>query len=230
MADTFRWDGRSGLGSDPLDYAGTDSGGLELPSAWEWMRSRREDREARRAEAAHRRAAEHMRSLGGDWQILDLQATAGVDRMRFLALGPGGVFAVTVKDHGRSRVSFSGDVVSIDGRRLRHVAEARRNAEFAATALTRGARVSVPVMPVLAFAGTGVIAVYGMPKGVMVTAYGELSRVLHARGQRLAPRTVEKLHRLAVEPATWINPPYVPLADRYRWYPEGSGSTDKRRP
>jgi hypothetical protein len=196
-------------------------------SPLEWIRSRRIERENRRADAAHQRVAERMESLGHEWRVLDLQAAAGSDRMSFLAVGPGGVFAVTVKNHGRSRVSFAGDVVQVDGRRPKYVQEARRNAKLAATALSRTAKVSVPVYPVLAFAGSGAISMYGAPKGVIVTSYGELSRVLNARGRRLAQSTVEKLHALASQPSTWMNPPYVPLAERYKWYPEGTGSTDK---
>jgi hypothetical protein len=177
---------------------------------------------------AHQRAAHRLEALGHSWRVLDLQATAGSDRMSFLTVGPGGIFAVTVKDHGRSRVSFAGDVVQIDGRRPKYVEEARRTARLATTALTRIAGVSVPVVPVLAFAGSGAISVYGMPKGVIISSYQDLGRVLHARGQRLAPDTVEKLYALAADPATWLNPAYVPLAERYRWYPEGHTSTDKR--
>jgi hypothetical protein len=200
------------------------------PSPLEWIRGRRADRETRRAEIAHQRAAQRLEALGHNWRVLDLQATAGSDRMSFLAVGPGGIFAVTVKDHGRSRVSFAGDVVQIDGRRPKYVQEARKNAKLAATALSRIAGVSVPVMPVLAFAGSGAISVYGMPKGVIISSYQELGRVLNSRGQRLAPGTVEKIYALAADPATWLNPPYVPLAERYRWYPEGDSSTADKTP
>jgi hypothetical protein len=206
----------------------TDSTVDPRTSPLEWIRTRRAEREVKRAEAAHVRAAHRLEALGYNWRVLDLQATAGSDRMSFLAVGPGGIFAVTVKDHGRSRVAFAGDVVQVAGRRPKYVQEARKNAKLAATALTRIAGVSVPVMPVLAFAGRGTIAVHGMPKGVIVSAYQELGRVLNARGQRLAPETVEKLYALAADPATWLNPPYVPLADRYRWYPDGDGATEKR--
>src|SRR3954470_17142329 len=188
-------------------------------SPLDWVRSRRDIRVTRRAEAAHQRAAHRLESLGHQWRVLDLQATAGSDPMNFLAVGPGGIFAVTVKDHGRSRVAFAGDVVQIAGRRPKYVQEARKNARTAATALTRIAGISVPVMPVLAFAGRGTIAVHGMPKGVIVSAYQELGRVLNARGQRLAPAPVEKLNPPPPARETWLNPPSVPLAERYRWYP-----------
>jgi hypothetical protein len=200
-------------------------------SPLDWVRSRRAERETRRAEAAHYRLARRMHSLGDEWHVIDLKEAA--DRAGFLAVGPGGVFAVTVKDHGRSRVAFAGDVVQIDGKRPKYVQEARQNAKVASEALSRTAGVSIPVMPVLAFAGSGKISFYGLPKGCLVTAYHELGRVLNARGHRLAADTVDKVFALANHPATWFNPPYVALAERYRWYPDdaratGDAGADKR--
>jgi hypothetical protein len=195
----------------------------------DWVRSRRAQRESRRAEAHHNRLAQRMGTLGEDWHVLDLKEATGTDRDSFLAIGPGGVFAVTVKDHGRSRVQFAGDIVQIDGRRPKYVEEARENAKLAAEALSRCAGVSIPVMPVLAFAGSGKISYYGMPKRCIVTSYQDVARVLNSRGQRLAPDTVDKVFALAVHPATWMNPPYVALAERYRWYPEElKAHADKR--
>lgn len=217
----------SGLHAEPQPAGPSDMVDATKGSPLGWIRGRRVERENRRADAAHHRAVVRLESLGREWRVLDLQATAGLNRMNFLAVGPSGIFAVTVKDHGRSRVNFAGDVVQVDGRRPKYVQEARKNAQEAATALTRTAGLSVPVMPVLAFAGSGVISVYGMPKGVIITSYRELGRVLNARGRRLAPSTVDKLYALAADPATWMNPPYVALADRYRWYPQGTSSTDK---
>jgi hypothetical protein len=167
-----------------------------------------------------------MGTLGEEWRVLDLKEATGTDRSSFLAVGPGGVFAVTVKNHGRSRISFAGDVVQIEGRRPKYVEETRQNAKLAAEALSRTAGVSIPVMPVLAFAGSGKISFYGMPKGCLVTSYQALGRVLNARGQRIASDTVEKVFALAVRPATWMNRPYVALADRYRWYPEEEQATN----
>jgi hypothetical protein len=177
------------------------------------MRAKREARSRRRVAAKHARTAQRLASLGPQWELIDLREVAGTEPMTYLAIGPGGVFAVTVKDHGRAKVSFAGDVVQIDGRRPKYVLEARENARLASTALSRVAGISVPVMPVLAFAGSGVITFYGMPKGCIVSAYQELGRVLNSRGQRLAARTIRKLHALADHPATWVNSVF----DRYVW-------------
>jgi hypothetical protein len=183
------------------------------PSPADWMRARKEAREQRRAAVKHARTAQRLSSLGPQWEVVDLREVAGTEPGTFLAIGPGGVFAVTVKDHGRAKVGFAGDVVQIDGRRPKYVLEARENANLASTALSRVAGISVPVMPVLAFAGSGVITFYGVPRGCIVSAYQELGRVLNSRGERLAARTVKKLYTLADHPATWVNAVF----DRYNW-------------
>jgi hypothetical protein len=203
------------------------------PTTLDWVRARRQERETRRAEIVHQRLASRLGHLGDYWRVLDLKDATGADRTSFLAMGPSGIYAVTVKDHGRTRISFAGDVVQIGGKRPRYVAEARRTAQAAADALTRQAGVNIPVTPVLAFAGSGAIVYHGLPRKCIVTAYQDLPKLLNARGRRLAQDTVEKLFSVAVRPETWINRPYVSMAEDYRWYPEGSlpggqGAADKR--
>jgi len=196
-------------GHVPGDYL--DGSTRTSPS--EWVRSRREAAAQRRAAAKHARTAQKLAALGPGWEVVDLREVAGTAPMTYLAVGPGGVFAITVKDHGRAKVQFAGDVVQIDGRRPKYVLEARENARLAATALSRVAGISVPVMPVLAFAGSGVITFYGMLKGCIVSAYQELGRVLNSRGERLAAKTVKKLYAFADHPGTWVNSAF----DRYEW-------------
>lgn len=208
---------------------------LDAPrqTPFEWARQRRADRERRRVDQAHSRAAHRLTRLGPDWRVVDWQRLDTKDpsresRMSFLAIGPGGIFSVTIRPQGRSRVLMAGDVVQIDGRRPPYVAQARRNATRAAEALSRAAGTQIPVIPVLAFDGTGVISVNGLPKGCVVTTYGELPHVLAAHGIRLAPGTVDKLYHVASRPNTWINPRYESRAEQYRWFEPGSSVADKR--
>src|SRR5687767_14153186 len=63
----------------------------------ERVRSRREARERRRAAVKHARTAQRLAALGPGWQLIDLRECAGTEPMTYLAIGPGGVFAVTVK-------------------------------------------------------------------------------------------------------------------------------------
>lgn len=213
---------------------------LELAAArtspLDWARRRRAERDARRVEAAGYRAIHRLENLGPAWHVIDwpradlaeLESSAGARRERagFLAIGPAGVFAVTVADHGRSRVLIAGDVVQINGRRPPYVTEARREARRAGKALSTAVGRPVPVVPVLTFVGTGTISAHGLPKDCLVASYRELDRLLVAGGTRISPTTAEKLSEVARHPATWLNTPYRSAAD-YRWYGPGRTAADK---
>jgi hypothetical protein len=202
---------------------------LESPRSTpvEWARRRRTDKEARRAEAAREHAVTRLARLGPAWKVVDVQELGLAVKNTFLAIGPGGLFLITVKQHGRTRVRLAGDVVQIDGRRLGYVGEAKKLAEQAATAISRTAGSKVPVTPIVALAGTGAIDVHGLPKGCVVTSYRELDYLLGAYGQRIGPSTVSKLYSIARHPVTWINEPYQAQVEAYKWY-SAEASTDKR--
>ena len=51
--------------------------------------------------------------------------------------------------------------------------------------------------------GNGAIDVHGVPKGCLVTSYRELDYILRAYGERITPRTVNKLFTVARHPVTW---------------------------
>jgi hypothetical protein len=201
----------------------------------DWARKRRAEREARRIEAAGARAINQLDHLGPAWHVVEwprtdaadgwLDADAGVahERAGFLAIGPSGLFAVTIADHGRSRVMLAGDVVQINGKRPGYIAEARRDAKRAAKALSDAVGLSVPVTPVLTFVGSGVISVYGLPKNCLVATHRELDRLLIAGGRRISTATAEKLSSVARHPSTWLD--HGP--NGYRWYAEGVTAGNK---
>jgi hypothetical protein len=205
------------------------------PHPLEWARRRRAEREARRIEAAGARAINQLDHLGPAWHVVEwprtdnadgwFDADAGVahERAGFLAIGPSGIFAVTIADHGRSRVMLAGDVVQINGKRPGYVAEARRDARRAAKALSAAVGLAVPVTPVLTFVGNGVISVYGLPKDCLVATHRELDRLLIAGGRRISTATAEKLSKVARHPSTWLNNG----ANGYRWYADGVTASNK---
>jgi hypothetical protein len=201
----------------------------------EWARRRRAERDARRVEAAGYRAVHRLENLGPAWHIIDWprldlpepDPTGRRERAGFLAIGPSGVFAVTVADHGRNRVLIAGDVVQINGRRPPYVTEARREARRASRALSAAVGRPVPVVPVLTFVGSGTISAHGLPKDCLVANYRELDRLLVAGGSRISAATAEKLTDVARHPGTWLNAPYRAAAD-YRWYGPGRTAADKR--
>src|SRR5688572_12880277 len=163
-------------------------------SAKGWLTRRREARRLRRNVAATQRVAHRVELLGPQWRIVDYHP----DDPDFLAVGPGGIFQVTVADHGRTRVQIAGEVVQIDGRRPAYVALARRDAARISSQMSRLAGRRIPVIPVVAFMGTGEIVYYGQPpKGCVVTSYRDIGKALNAHGNRIAPHTIEKLTVLA---------------------------------
>ena len=95
------------------------------PPPVEWARRRRAERDARRREAAGARALTRLDRLGPAWHIVDwprrdsaqsyYEPDPSDDRAGFLAIGPGGVYAVPVADHGRARVLIAGDAGQING-------------------------------------------------------------------------------------------------------------------
>ncbi|HZN75821.1 MAG TPA: hypothetical protein VFC00_29685 [Micromonosporaceae bacterium] len=221
----------------PVDYAARHVL-LEgaRPGRKDLARRRREEREARRVAAAGHRAAHRLDPLP-DWHVVDLpqsqdaQAILGKnspENAGFLAIGPAGVFAVHVVDHGRNRVLLAGDVVQINGRRPPYVNQAKQEAKRAAVALTRAVGSSVPVVPVLALVGSGAVSYYGLPKDCVVTTYRELAGVLAARGERITPSTAAKLGAVARHPSTWTMPTQPNGDDLYRWYPDGVEAADKK--
>jgi hypothetical protein len=132
--------------------------------------------------------------LGPQWRIVDYN----LDDPDFLAIGPGGVFQVTVCDHGRSRVQLAGDVVQVDGRRPPYVALARRDAARISQQMSQVAGRRIPVIPVVAFLGSGPIVYYGRPPaGCVVASYHDLGRALGAHGNRIGVPTIEKLVAVA---------------------------------
>jgi hypothetical protein len=142
-----------------------------------------------------------------------------------LVIGPSGLFAVTIADHGRSRVMVAGDVVQISGKRPPYVSEAIRDAKRASKALSGATGHSIPVTPVLTFVGSGVISVYGLPKDCLVATHRELDRLLVAGGDRISPATAEKLSHVASQPSTWLN--MAPSGGGYRWYEDGRTASTK---
>src|SRR5262249_34006817 len=136
----------------------------------------------------------------------------------FLAIGPGGVFAITVRSQGRSRVLISGDTVQIRGERPAYVSHARDLAKSMSEALSRMAGARVPVTPILAFSGSGLLSLYGVPRDCVVMPYRQLDHLLDTYGRRIAKHTVDKLASIARHPATVVDLRSEQLAAAYSWH------------
>lgn len=194
------------------------------PGAMSWARKKFVDGTARRFGASGR--AEHRlgQSLGPAWRVVQPPVTvsqqARRDRNSFLAIGPGGVFAISVVDQGRQRVMIAGDVIQIKGERPPYVSQARRYAKRARSALSAAVGTTVPVVAVLTFVGSGALSAHGLPTGCLVVNNRELNRLLLAAGEKISPQTAHKLAEVAAHPSTWQK--------QYRWASNGQPAGDPR--
>jgi hypothetical protein len=74
------------------------------------------------------------------------------------------------------------------------VALARRDAKRISEQMSAAAGRRIPVVPVVAFLGTGEIVYWGRPpEGIVMTTYGDLGRALNAHGNRISEATIQKL-------------------------------------
>jgi hypothetical protein len=197
----------AGGSSYPLNLEASRS--RERQSALDRARQRVATRATRRVAATSHRAAHRLgQQLGPVWRIVDwpdVAAAAGDDHPGFLAIGPSGVYAVSVVDQGRQRVMIAGEVIQIKSRRPPHVARARRFAKRVRRALTDAVGVKVPVVPVLTFVGGGPIGAHGLPTGCLAVSHRELHRVLLGAGDRITADTARKLADVARHPDTWAS-------------------------
>lgn len=215
-----RFDPRAG---QPAPGRSRASQSYQSPLGWARRRIATE-RPLGRLTGAAQRAEHKLAQLGPAWRVVEWpdQLPEDTAQSGFLAIGPGGVYSVTVVDHGRHRVMLAGDVVQIHGKRPPHVARARRDAKTASTVLSQAVGTTVPVIAVLTLVGSGAISAQGQPSGCLVVAYRELDRLLLAAGNKISADTAQKLADVASHPATW--------ADQYRWYPANQTASDKGTP
>lgn len=169
----------------------------------EWARLLRARPKAERVSGAHLKAAARLAALGADWTVLEAKELGLPTGLDFVTIGPGGIFAVAVHQHGGAKVMFAGETAQINGRRPPLVRDVRRDAHLISRGLTRMAGTPIPVVPVLVFHGRGKLEFFGVPKGCLVTSDRGLAKVLRARGQRISAKTVGKLVAVARYRPTW---------------------------
>ena len=153
---------------------------LRLP-AIQWARRMREEQLVRRMAAAENRAAHR---LGADWHVIEwpnlrplVPDGKAPPLPGFLAIGPGGIFSISLVQHGRGRVLIAGDVVQIGGKRPPYVVQARRDARQVGKALSAAS--------IIAMAGDEVLmspAAVMMIHNPWIRAVGDAAELRHMAG------------------------------------------------
>lgn len=137
--------------------------------------------------------------------------SAGSD-VDHIAIGPGGVFTINSKFHEGGNVWVGSRRLLVNGQRTDHLRNAEFEARRVAKLLTKAARRSVDVTPVVAVVGARRITIRERPERVMVLAASRLPRWMQTRTAVLGADDIAELTRVAAAPSTWDHPD-IPAAD-----------------
>jgi hypothetical protein len=148
-----------------------------------------------------------IEQAGTGWKALDLGELLGsMEKDLYLAIGPAGIYTVSVKDQPRDTVAFGSDVIQIRGvRDYDSIPRARAHAELVSRML--GAAVgagNLRVHGIVAYRKASVLRLGEDPKGVSVVAAQDLAAALGRQGPIMAQRTADKLVMYAANPNIWV--------------------------
>jgi hypothetical protein len=146
-------------------------------------------------------------ALDPEWVVLQaIPAGKCGSAVDHLAIGPGGVVAIDIKDHPDTAVWVCGDTFKVDRRSQRYVRNSRLEAQRIAKLLSERALFDVDVH--------GLLAVRGAERGftvkeqpadgtVTVLTYAALAAHLRSLPVVLGPASIARIHAVAEGLATW---------------------------
>ncbi len=143
-----------------------------------------------------------LRALGPQWTVLHPEQ--GTSECDYLAIGTGGVVAVTIKNHSGQRVLVEAEQLLVNTRRTNHLRDARFEAERLAKLLSTEASESITVNPLIAIVDPGSLA-FGRrrPRDVTVAASSTVGRVIARRTRVLSDAAARELVVVAERHGTW---------------------------
>jgi hypothetical protein len=132
-----------------------------------------------------------LTQLPAGWHVVPAD---GVQPVEHLVIGPAGVFAVAVLHHVDAAVHVEGELIAVNGRHQRGLAELRRATSRLAKSLSAAAGEAVTVRPVLAVSGAQRgYAVKRQPREVTVVNRQTITAFLHAQPAVLDAAAVDRL-------------------------------------
>ena len=143
-----------------------------------------------------------LRALGPQWTVLHPEP--GTAECDYVAIGSGGVVAVTIKNHSGQRVLVDAEHLLVNGRRTNHLRDARFEADRLSKLLSTEASESVAVNPLIAIVDPGSLA-FGRrrPRDVTVVASSGVARVLARHARELSEATARDLVAAAERHGAW---------------------------
>ncbi|MDO7881672.1 nuclease-related domain-containing protein [Antiquaquibacter soli] len=145
-----------------------------------------------------------LENLGQRWDVLH-DIPLGSSTLDHLLIGPAGVFAVRVANHGDRDVVVDGALL-VSGEPTDDVAEAARQADLAGEHLSVAAGEAVRVRALLVVVDPRRLVERTAPTSVRVVASADLDRMLHRSPRVLSGDEVARVSDLADLESTWPPP------------------------
>lgn len=143
-----------------------------------------------------------LENLGQRWDVLhDLPLGDGV--LDHLVIGPAGVFAVQVANHGEVDVIVDGDSISVGSNSSDDLATVATSARLVESILTAVAGVSVPVRGLVVVVEPKRLTVKAEPSVAAVVSSRDLSRALDKAPVTLTGDDVARISDIADLVSTW---------------------------
>ncbi|HEY0249842.1 MAG TPA: nuclease-related domain-containing protein [Gryllotalpicola sp.] len=150
------------------------------------------------------RVAEELAKLGPSWVVLHSVPVGEHGRLiDHLAIGPGGVFAITVLHDENSAVWASSDSITVNGAERGYILASRDAATDAAVTLTRATGFNVPVYGLLVFIAPYSLTADGEFDDVGITTDRALHKWLTGVESALDEDKAVTVAEVAIESSTW---------------------------
>jgi Nuclease-related domain len=149
-----------------------------------------------------------LETLGPRWDVLHVvPVDGGAKEIDHLVVGPAGVFAIVTENYPGQEVKVDGDSLTVGGRQLNEIANARELGESAATLLSAAASIPVEVTPVLVIVSSTKLALRQRPEGVTVVSSRQLLHYLEKHDRTLSGADVASVSDAAERDTTWQTSP-----------------------
>jgi len=160
-----------------------------------------------------RRVAEVLTTLDRDWTVLhSIPVGRGTSDIDHVVIGPPGVFTINTKYSPERDVWVAGYGMYVGGHKQHYVGNAVKEAQRAATYLSKVSGMVVPVTGIIVFVDPGRITVKATPAGgqydpeIVVTSLRYLFQTLQRR-REFSAEQIATIAAAAIRPATWHERP-----------------------
>jgi hypothetical protein len=143
-------------------------------------------------------------SVGPEWDVLHVIPVGGpTPYIDHLVIGPPGVFSLSTRNFAGQEIVVDGESLSVGGRPVSGIAEARAQADLAAGLLTDAAGTAVLVEPIIVIVDPKKLTIRNQPDGVTIVSSKQLLRGLTRMQRVLDGADVARVSDISDRESTW---------------------------